>query len=65
MAAQDKLDVARFLEMSPLMLRQGPERVIDKSLLVAKIINGRWPIHELSGPFIQDAQLTACLPDDS
>ncbi len=65
LAAQAKLDVARFLEMSPLMLRQGPERVIDESLLVAKIINERWPIHELSGPYIQDAQLSTCLEDDS
>ena len=50
LAAQAKLDVARMLNMSPSMLRQGPERVIDESLLVAKIISERWPIHERSGP---------------
>lgn len=50
LAAQAKLDVAKLLRMSPLMLSDGPERVIDESLLVAKIVNDRWLIHEPDFP---------------
>jgi hypothetical protein len=46
LAAQAKLDVAKLLRMSPLMLSYGPERVIDESLRVARIVNDRWLIHE-------------------
>jgi hypothetical protein len=46
LAAQAKHDVAKLLRMSPLILSDGPERVIDESLLVAKIVNDGWLIHE-------------------
>ncbi|MEE4341489.1 hypothetical protein V2L05_03525 [Pseudomonas alliivorans] len=43
LAVQAKLDVARYLEMPPMLLFESAERVIDESLLVAKLINERWP----------------------
>ncbi|WP_323158217.1 hypothetical protein [Pseudomonas viridiflava] len=43
LAVQTKFDVARFLEMPPMLLFESAERVIDESLLVAKLINERWP----------------------
>jgi hypothetical protein len=65
LAAQAKLDIAKFLDMSPLMLRQDPERIIDESLLVAKIINERWAIHETSDPYAEDTPSSTCLDDHS
>jgi hypothetical protein len=43
LAVQAKIDVARYLEMPPMKLNESVERVIDESLLVAKLINERWP----------------------
>ncbi|QXG28013.1 hypothetical protein [Pseudomonas viridiflava] len=43
LAVQAKLDVASYLEMPPMLLFESAERVIDESLLVAKLINERWP----------------------
>lgn len=65
LAAQAKLDVAKLLRMSPMMLSDGPERVIDESLLVAKIVNDRWLIHEPDCPSaMQDDQSTWLTADD-
>lgn len=48
LAVQAKVDVARYLEMPPMKLSESVERVIDESLLVAKLINERWPATDLS-----------------
>ncbi|WP_095068248.1 MULTISPECIES: hypothetical protein [Pseudomonas] len=43
LAIQAKFDVASYLDMPPLLLAEGPERVIDESLIVARLINQKWP----------------------
>ncbi|WP_282348412.1 hypothetical protein [Pseudomonas sp. PS01301] len=48
LAVQAKIDVARYLEMPPMKLSESVERVIDESLLVAKLINERWPTYDLN-----------------
>ena len=58
LAAQAKHDVAKLLRMSPLVLSDGPERVIDESLLVAKIINDGWLIHEPDAPSAMEDDLS-------
>jgi hypothetical protein len=50
LAAQAKHDVAKLLRLSPLMLSDGPERVIEESLVVARIVNDGWLIHEPDCP---------------
>lgn len=43
LAVQAKFNVAIYLDISPLMLAEGPERIIDESLIVARLINKNWP----------------------
>ncbi|MEG5264893.1 hypothetical protein TRP66_11360 [Pseudomonas sp. JDS28PS106] len=54
LAAQAKIDVAKLLKLSPLISSDGPRRVIDESLLVARIVNERWQLHDSDLPSHQD-----------
>lgn len=62
-AVQAKLDVAKYLEMPPMRLRESAERVIDESLLVAKLINETWPNSDPKSPCDEGHDRTV-QPDD-